>query len=83
MPQDLPESFRLSLTAAASLATVRDRYQKFPGVHDAVLPGQPLNGLFDDAYLLWLRGSHAPGDPQPTAPRPIPDPAVNPCGTTR
>ena len=60
LPRDLPESFRLYLRADASPATVRHRYQTFPGVHDAVLTGQPLNGLFDYDYLRWLRGPQSP-----------------------
>ena len=82
-PQDLSESFRLYLTTSASPATVQHRYQTFPGVHDAVLRGQPLRGLFDDAYLRWLRGPQSLAAPAPTALLPTPHPAVNPCGATR
>ena len=81
-PTDLPESFRLYLRPSVSPATVQHRYQTSPGVQNAVLTRQPLNGLFDDAYLRWLRGGKIPGGQGLTAPRP-PGPSVNPCGTTR
>jgi hypothetical protein len=82
LPTDLPESFRLYLRSSASPAAVQHRYQRFPGVHDAVLARQPLNGLFDDAYLRWLQGRRIPSAAALTPPRP-PGPSVNPCGTTR
>lgn len=83
LPRDLPESFRLYLKASASPVTVRHRYERVPGVHEAVAAGPPLNGLLDDGYLRWLRGRQSPGAPAPTAPRPGPGRSVNPCGTTR
>jgi hypothetical protein len=71
LPTDLPESFRLYLTASTSPATVQHRYERVSGVHMTVESGQPWNGLVDDAYLDWLRGGPSPGAPAPTA--------VNPC----